>query len=237
MPTLRDKENSGGQFGIVVRFFQKFRYGGEIMFEQVLPQQDRFRFRFISKFVNGPILRMTAALFMMFGSTAGICRAEVKSATEMGFLLESEFTVAATPEQAYEKTGQIAKWWESAHTYSGDAANLSLSLKAGESFTERLPHEGSVEHMRVVMAMPGRVLRMQGGLGPLQQEALMGTMTLTYVSVTKEGDAPQTKVHCRYAVGGFRPGGCAELAPPVDMVLSIQLKRLQSWIESPDNPK
>ena len=55
---------------------------------------------------------------------------------------------------------------------------LEEELKAGGCLCEKIPAEGgSVEHLRIVFARPGRLLRAQGGLGPLQGEAVVGTLT------------------------------------------------------------
>lgn len=110
---------------------------------------------------------------------------------------------------------------EQGHTYSGDSGNLTLVLTAGQCFCERLSGGGSVEHMRVVYVEPGRTLRLQGGLGPLQAEAATGTLTFSLAPV-----AGGTQITQSYVVGGFVRGGADKLANPVDRVLAEQLDRL-----------
>jgi hypothetical protein len=41
-----------------------------------------------------------------------------------------------------------------------------------------------------------------------------------------------TRLELTYNVGGYRPGGLAELAAPVDGVLRAQLLRLKSFVET-----
>jgi hypothetical protein len=101
---------------------------------------------------------------------------------------------------------------------------MSLKLKAGGCFCERVPKDrGSVEHMRVVQARPGQLLRLQGGLGPLQGEGATGTLTWSLKAV--EGG---TEVTQSYVVGGYIRFGAEKLAPLVDGVMTGQLKNLQS---------
>jgi uncharacterized protein YndB with AHSA1/START domain len=149
--------------------------------------------------------------------------AEVKSATAAGFEIENKAVVAATPSETYAMLGRPGLWWSSAHTYSGDAANMSLKLKAGGCFCEKVPAGGgTIEHGRVIHARPGATLRLQGGLGPLQAEAALGTLTWTLKAV-----AGGTEVTQSYVVGGYIRGGADKLAPLVDQVLAEQLAGLQ----------
>jgi uncharacterized protein YndB with AHSA1/START domain len=96
--------------------------------------------------------------------------AEVKTVAANGFEVVSAVVTAAPPDRVYNAFGEIGKWWSSAHTFSRDAANLSLELRAGGCFCERLKNGGSVLHMVVVYAVPGVGLRLRGALGPLQTE-------------------------------------------------------------------
>jgi uncharacterized protein YndB with AHSA1/START domain len=159
-----------------------------------------------------------AGLLLM---SAGAAEAEVKSSSPIGFEVQNTRTVAAPPATAYAALGRINAWWNKDHTYSGDAANLSLVLKAGGCFCERLQGGGTVEHMRVVYARPGETLRLQGGLGPLQAEAAVGTLTFSLKAV--QGG---TEIKQSYIVGGFIRGGADKLAPLVDKVLAEQLDGL-----------
>lgn len=150
--------------------------------------------------------------------------AEVKSATAAGFELETKVLVKATPEDAYTMLDRVGEWWDPDHSYLGSAANLTLRPQAGACFCERLPGgRGSIEHMRVIHARPGKVLRLQGGLGPLQGEAVAGTLTWSLAAV-----AGSTEITQNYIVGGYVRGGAERLAPLVDGVLVAQLRRLQA---------
>ncbi|MEA3003153.1 MAG: hypothetical protein QOH81_1941 [Sphingomonadales bacterium] len=161
-----------------------------------------------------------AALVALAG--AWPAAAAVKGAAANGFEVESKAVVAASPAAAYALLGRPADWWDPEHTYSQDARNLSLALRAGGCFCERLAGGGSVEHMRVVYAQPGAALRLQGGLGPLQGEGVAGSLTFTLKRV------PQgTEVTMNYIVGGYLRAGGERLAPIVDQVLGSQFERFR----------
>jgi hypothetical protein len=107
-----------------------------------------------------------------------------------------------------------------------------LALQAGGCFCEMLPQEGgSIEHMRVVYARPGAALRLQGGLGPLQAEAVTGTLSWTFKAV--EGE---TEIVQNYAVAGHVRTGMEKLAVPVDRVMAEQLARLRDRLNGSETP-
>ena len=86
-------------------------------------------------------------------------------------------TIQASPENVYAAlTGKVGSWWNPEHTYSHDSRNLSIDARPGGCFCEKLDNGGGVEHMKVVLAWPGRMLRMTGALGPLQGSGLAGSM-------------------------------------------------------------
>ena len=160
---------------------------------------------------------------------AGPAAAEVKSADANGFSIAWTATVAAPPDKLWAALGQIGRWWNSAHSWSGDAANISLDLRAGGCFCEVLPKSGgSVEHMRVVFADPGRLVRLTGGLGPLQSMALAGVMDWSLKPASGG-----TELSLRYTVSGAIPGGGQALAPAVEGVLGEQFGRLKAFAEKP----
>lgn len=161
-------------------------------------------------------------LVLMAAAAASPAAAEVKSAVPAGFAVESRAVVAAAPAEAYAQIVRIDEWWDAAHSYSGNAANLSLQARPGGCFCERLADGGGVEHMRVVSARPGVELRLQGGLGPLQAEAVTGSLSW---SLKPAGGG--TEIVQRYVVGGYVEGGADRIAPAVDQVLAGQLLRLQ----------
>lgn len=155
--------------------------------------------------------------------TASPAYADVKTVSPTHFEVESRAVVTAPPEQVYATLGQVQTWWSSDHTYSGDARNLSLDLKAGGCFCERIPKgSGTIEHLRIVYAQPGQLLRGQGGLGPLQAEAVAGTLTWALKPASGGTEITQT-----YIVAGHVRMGMEKLAPLVDRVMAEQLSGLQ----------
>ncbi len=158
---------------------------------------------------------------------ATVALAEVVESGPSSFLIRHEVTVSAPPERAYATFVDVASWWNSSHTYSGNAANLSIEPRAGGCFCEKLPNGGSVEHLRVGMVMPNQAFRMSGGLGPLQAHALAGSMTWTFTA-TADG----TKVQLTYGVGGYMQGGVDKMAAPVNGVLAEQIGRYKLLVDT-----
>ena len=153
-------------------------------------------------------------------------RADVVDAAANGFSIRVAAEVNAVPAAVFRAIGQVAARWESDHTWSGSAANLSIDLRAGGCFCETLPG-GAVQHMTVTYVDAPKVLRLQGGLGPLAQQAVTGSMTWTLTD--KPGG---TAVVLTYNVGGYMPGGLNTIASAVNGVLALQIQRLKSFIET-----
>ena len=168
---------------------------------------------------------LVIAVILAAAAVSPAC-AEVLDVQASGFEVRQSAHIAAPPAQVYAALAQIGHWWSSEHSYSGDAANLSLEPKAGGCFCEALKDGGSVAHMRVVYAAPGKAMRLEGALGPLQGLGVTGH--LAWVLTAKDGgtDLVQT-----YDVGGYAKDGFTGWATPVDHVLSEQLARLKRFVE------
>lgn len=100
-------------------------------------------------------IKPLAPLFLVL-AVAGPAAAEVKSVTPNGFEVASIATIAAPADRVYAALGEVGRWWDPSHTFSRDAANLSMELRAGGCFCERLKDGGSVQHLQVVYAAPAK---------------------------------------------------------------------------------
>ncbi len=176
-----------------------------------------------------PMIRLAAGMMglAIALATAAPARADVVSVTETAFVVGFRLEIAAPPAKVWETITLPGAWWEAAHTYSGDSANMTLDPSAGGCWCEKLPDGGSAEHMRVVNAQPRTLLRLLGGLGPLQAMPLQGVLTY---SLKPAGEG--TELSISYAAGSAA-GGLAELAPLVDQVLAAQWPRLKEAAEAP----
>ena len=163
-----------------------------------------------------------ALAVLAFGTPA---EAEVVSASPNGFEVRETVQLVVPPGAAYTAFGSIGDWWDPAHTYSGDAANLSLNLVPGGCFCERLPKSGGgIEHLRVTYVEPGKHILFSGALGPLLYEAVAGVMDVEVKPV-----AGGSQLILDYKAAGFAHGGADKLAAAVDQVLAIQLKRFRAY--------
>jgi hypothetical protein len=168
---------------------------------------------------------MAASLFALAVLTPD-ASAEVLNVSANGFAVKHEVTTLLTPEQTYALlVDRVGEWWNPAHTFSGNAKNLSIDAKPGGCFCERFPGGGGVQHMTVTFARPGRMLRMSGALGPMQGSGLAGSMSWQLEPV--QAGKPGTKLTLSYSVGGYLQGGFEQMAPAVDGVLGEQIGRLQ----------
>jgi hypothetical protein len=152
--------------------------------------------------------------------------AEVVQSSEDGFVVAGTGFTKAGPALVWSELVQPARWWSNNHTWSGDSGNLSLDPRSTGCFCEDLPVGGSAQHMRVVRAVPGSLLRMEGALGPLQSEAVDAVLTIEI----KEADGV-TSIEWTYVVGGYARFSLQDIAPAVDGVLTEQMERLGSLID------
>lgn len=158
--------------------------------------------------------------------------AEIKSQSDTGFVVGHTAEVLAKPDEVWKRLIVPKEYWNPAHSWSGSVAGFYLDAQAGGCFCELLQDKaadgsskprGSVEHMRVIFVDPGKVLRMSGALGPLQSEAIQGTLT---VAMEPLKDGAGTRLSLSYAVGGYMRYKVAEIAPVVDAMLADQFQRL-----------
>ncbi len=153
--------------------------------------------------------------------------AEVVSSDARSFSSVIELSISAPPSEVYDALlNKVDRWWNAEHSYSASASNFYIEAKPGGCFCERLPN-GGVEHMRVVMLQHDKQIRMQGGLGPLQGIAAVGTMDFKFES----GANNNTLLKYRYDVLGQVEGGLDKWAPAVDAVQNDQLQRLKLFAE------
>jgi hypothetical protein len=158
--------------------------------------------------------------------------AEVKTQSDAGFVIIHSRDVLAKPDEVWKRLLAPKDWWSPSHSWSGSSDGFYIDPQANGCFCELFQEKdkdgkavtkGSVEHMRVIFSQPGKVLRMQGALGPLQSEAVLGTLTVA-MEPLKSGAG--TKVSFSYVVGGYMRYKTAEIAPNVDSVLGEQMDRM-----------
>jgi len=161
---------------------------------------------------------------LLLAATAVTATAAVSETRENGFTIEATVLVEAKPASVYRDLTRVALWWHPEHSWSGSAKNLKLEPKAGGCFCEKLADGGSVQHGRVIFAQPGKLLRLEGALGPLQDMAVTGVLSFVLAP-----DGPGTRVTMTYRVAGAPTMDPAKLAPLVDQVMGIQLNRLRDF--------
>ncbi|MEO9467652.1 SRPBCC family protein [Parasphingorhabdus sp.] len=169
---------------------------------------------------------------MLLGLTlvASPVAAEVTNTAENGFTVRHQTTINGSSEEVWKAIIAPSRYWNGDHSWSGDADNFYLVPQAGGCFCELIrttnednikSADGSVQHMRVIYAYNNKMLRMSGALGPLQGEAVIGTLTM---QLQAEGE--KTAVRFTYKVGGYMEFPIDQIGPAVDGVIGEQLTRL-----------
>jgi len=143
-------------------------------------------------------------------------RADVVQSAPDGGLIEHRFPIAAAPADAWQALVHPERWWPEDHTWSGSREHLRLDPVAGGCYCEQWD-AGSVEHARVIMALPGRLLRMRGSLGPLQDMAVTGVLTVALQAKEQGTEAVVT-----YRLSGDGSHKLDAFLPAVDKVIGQQ---------------
>lgn len=180
-----------------------------------------------------PLSRLLLILSLCTAPMAA--RAEVLELQPGGFVVRHRAEVPLDPGAVWVvMMERIAEWWHPDHSWSADAGNLYIDARLGGCFCERLPASGgAVEHLRITYFEPGRMVRMEGALGPLSDMAVQGRMTWQIESL-ESGDSRLTFT---YRVHGMRPGGFEDLATAVDGVIGQQHRRLVELATPAEYPR
>ncbi|HVF34711.1 MAG TPA: SRPBCC domain-containing protein [Candidatus Saccharimonadia bacterium] len=166
-----------------------------------------------------PTIVTPLAMFLVAGSAA----AAVTQSSPSSFNMHHEFVLDVAPAVAWKALTKPGKWWPKAHTWSGDATNLTLEPRAGGCFCEKWDG-GSAEHARVIMARPNQLLRMHAPLGPLQEMGLSVLLTITL-----EPAGTGTKATVAFRASGDESHHLEQLAPVVDRVVGEQWARWAAY--------
>lgn len=170
---------------------------------------------------------LAASLAVALIGFAPAAVAEVTASSPSSFIISAEAEIDATPAEVWRALPRIERWWNAAHTYSGDSRRLSLDPRAGGCWCERWGNGQSVEHGRVIAVMEHegvRTLRAAAALGPLQEMGVTGVLTFT-VAPHPSG----AKLTMTYRVSGDPGLGLDQIAPAVDGVLLEQIGRLSRY--------
>ena len=166
-----------------------------------------------------------ALLLLLACAGPGVARAEVKDSSASGFTVENSEWVPATPAQAWKALVEdVGRWWPADHTWWGDASKLSIAPRAGGCFCE-IDGERQAWHMTVAFTEPGKLMRMTGGLGPLQGMGLSGALEWR---LAEENHGTRITLH--YRAGGYAPDDLRGFAPVVDKVQALQLHGLAEYL-------
>lgn len=152
----------------------------------------------------------------------GTAMADVVSSGSDHYVLRHEASSELPPEALWDKLVNVANWWHPDHTYSGDAANLSLDATAGGSWREDWA-DGSVIHGEVLYANPPNKLRLEAPFGPLQ-----GMAVNVVWSISIQPSETGSLVMFDEIATGSSVSGLEQLAPAVDGVKQEALERLVS---------
>lgn len=148
--------------------------------------------------------------------------AEVVERHADGFTLRFEAAIETSAGDIVLALNDIGGWWDGAHTYSGDAANLSLSLDRGGCFCETLPDGSIFEHGRVGVRDDDH-LALDAPLGPLRGRASKADLTFGWPEA-----GTGTRLTLAYVVEG---PGLGTMADPVNDVMDVQFNRLVRYVE------
>jgi hypothetical protein len=168
------------------------------------------------------MIRIAALATMACLAVSTPAAAEVVSRSTDSFALWFGVPVEDGPEDIRATVAALPEWWDPAHTYTGDAANLSLDLEPGGCWCETLADGTTFQHGRVIFVAPDRVT-LKAPLGPLNGKATLAELTIAVDHGSRRW------IRVEFAVAG---PGLGALADPVNEVMDGVFGRLIAYIET-----
>ena len=163
------------------------------------------------------------AAFALAALMPHLASAEVVERSPDHFVLRYVSLMEAPVEDAWPALGDIGQWWDGAHTYSGQAGNMSIILAPGGCFCEANVNGGVFEHGRVAEANSETGVLLNAPLGPLKGKATRADLSIGWSGANSGLELVMTYVVRGPGIGAWADG--------VDGVMSTQFYRLVRFIE------
>ena len=165
-------------------------------------------------------------LSLLASLDSGIASADVRDSSPSGFTVENSVVVAASTTAVWSALiNNVDEWWPKEHSWWGHESRLTIDARAGGCFCE-ISGDRQAQHLAVVFADPPKLLRLTGGLGPLQGMGLSGV--LEWRIQAADGG---TRITMWYRAGGYSPEDLRKLASAVDQVQGLQLGGLANYLK------
>ncbi|MCP4045238.1 MAG: hypothetical protein GY732_04525 [Gammaproteobacteria bacterium] len=163
-------------------------------------------------------MRLMITILMTVMMSAAV-QAEVLKSSAEGFIVQHIVNIESDTATVFETmTDKVGQWWSSDHSFSGSAGNMLID---DQCFCERWGGN-LVRHLNTVIWLDNSKVVMEGGLGPLKELGLTGTMIWALTA----SDDVTTTVNWKYHVYGYSDTDLTTLATAVDGVLGEQMDRL-----------
>lgn len=163
-------------------------------------------------------MRMMFCLLFTCMISASIQADVIKSSSD-GFIIQHSVIVAKDKTVVFqEMTENIGSWWNPDHSFSGNAGAMLIDENC---YCERWGNN-LVRHLDTTFWIENEKVVMQGGLGPLKELGLSGTMIWSLTP----GEDTGTTISWKYHVFGYSETDLPGLAVAVDGVLKEQIDRL-----------
>lgn len=166
-------------------------------------------------------------LFMLLSATSKVYGV-VETSSEHYFKIKIDLVIDSPIKTVSQRLLDIGQWWNPSHSYSGDKNNLYFDLEKRMCFCEKIPGGGIVSHMQVANYQSPALMRLVGGLGPLQSLPVNGVLDFNLQSTTDK----KTQLTVTYQVSGMVPG-LQQWSKPVDGVITEQVTRFKKFAEQP----
>lgn len=173
------------------------------------------------------MIKQFVLVFMLLLATQ-MSYAVIETSNDHYFKLKTDVVIDAPIEKVNQHLLDIGEWWNPAHSYSGKKQNLYLDLETRLCFCEKMPDGGIVIHMQVANYQPPGLMRLVGGLGPLQTIPVNGVLDFNL----RASAADKTHLSVIYQVSGSVPN-LKQWPAAVDGVISEQVVRLKQFVEQP----
>ena len=162
---------------------------------------------------------IAAAALSLFALPAA---AEVVARTADSFTLRYAVDSGIAPEKIGPSLADLPRWWDSAHTYSGSADNLSLDLMPGGCWCERLADGSDFDHGRTVSVTADSYV-FHAPFGPMRGKTTMAELTVTWPAANGGRSLTWTMV--------VEGPGMGAMADAIDAVMGAGHRRWLIWLE------